>query len=51
MGKDYYKILGINNDADYQTIKSAYRNLIKKYHPNNYNYHNQKDNNNTFLYL
>ena len=31
--KDYYKILGINNDADYQTIKSAYRNLIKKYHP------------------
>ena len=31
--KDYYKILGINNDADYQTIKSAYRNLIKKCHP------------------
>ena len=31
--KDYYKILGINNHSDYQTIKSAYRNLIKKYHP------------------
>lgn len=31
--KDYYKILGINRDADSKTIKKAYRNLSKKYHP------------------
>lgn len=30
--KDYYKILGISEDANYQEIKSAYRNLVKKSH-------------------
>ena len=31
--KDYYKILGIDKDADENTIKKAYRKLAKKYHP------------------
>ena len=30
---DYYKVLGINKDADEKTIKKAYRKLAKKYHP------------------
>lgn len=31
--KDYYKILGIEADADLKTIKTAYRKLARKYHP------------------
>ncbi len=31
--KDYYKILGIDRSADEKKIKSAYRRLAKKYHP------------------
>jgi hypothetical protein len=31
--KDYYKILGISYDATQEEIKSAYRRLAKKYHP------------------
>ena len=31
--KDYYKILGINSSADKKEIKSAYRSLARKYHP------------------
>lgn len=31
--KNYYKILGINPGADLQEIKSAYRSLARKYHP------------------
>lgn len=30
---DYYKILGINKDASESEIKSAYRKLARKYHP------------------
>ena len=33
MLKDYYKILGISKDASNQEIKSAYRELAKKWHP------------------
>lgn len=31
--KDYYKILGIDKNADQKEIKKAYRKLAKKYHP------------------
>jgi DnaJ homolog subfamily C member 3 len=31
--KDYYKVLGIDREADDRTIKRAYRNLVKLHHP------------------
>ena len=31
--KDYYEILGVSKDADEKEIKSAYRKLERKYHP------------------
>lgn len=31
--KDYYEILGVNKDASSSAIKSAYRKLARKYHP------------------
>lgn len=31
--KDYYEILGVSRDSDAATIKSAYRKLARKYHP------------------
>src|SRR5262249_57955652 len=31
--KDYYRILGVERGADDKTIKSAYRKLARKYHP------------------
>lgn len=31
--RDYYEVLGVNKGADESTIKSAYRKLAKKYHP------------------
>jgi molecular chaperone DnaJ len=31
--KDYYQVLGISRDADEKQIKSAYRKLARKYHP------------------
>lgn len=31
--QDYYKVLGIDRNADDKTIKKAYRKMAKKYHP------------------
>lgn len=31
--KDYYKIMGLSRDASEQDIKTAYRKLARKYHP------------------
>lgn len=33
MDKDYYKIMGVSKDASEQDIKTAYRRLARKYHP------------------
>lgn len=34
--KDPYSILGVKHDASDEEIKEAYRNLVRKYHPDNY---------------
>ncbi|EGE86291.1 DnaJ like subfamily C member 3 [Blastomyces dermatitidis ATCC 18188] len=31
--KDYYKVLGVDRDADDRTIKRAYRKMTKQFHP------------------
>ena len=31
--RDYYEVLGVDKNADQDTIKKAYRTLAKKYHP------------------
>ena len=33
MKRDYYEVLGVSKTADDQKLKSAYRKLAKKYHP------------------
>ena len=31
--KDYYKILGVKPEDDKKALKTAYRRLARKYHP------------------
>ena len=31
--KDYYDVLGVSRDSDASSLKSAYRKLAMKYHP------------------
>ena len=31
--RDYYEVLGVNRDADEETVKRAYRKLAMKHHP------------------
>ena len=31
--KDYYAVMGVERDASAEQIKSAYRKLARKYHP------------------
>ena len=36
MSKNPYSVLGISENATDEQVKSAYRELAKKYHPDNY---------------
>jgi molecular chaperone DnaJ len=42
-GKDPYEVLGIRRGASAEQIKKAYRDMVKKYHPDKYKGHPLED--------
>lgn len=49
--KDPYKILGITDDSDIETINRVYRDLAKKYHPDRFAHLSNKDEIKEIAYL
>ena len=43
MGKSPYEVLGVREGADIETVKKAYRELVRKYHPDQYVNHPLSD--------
>jgi len=41
--KDYYDILGVDDNADKKAVKTAYRKLARKYHPDVSDHHDAED--------
>ncbi len=43
MARSPYEVLGIREGADFETVKKAYRELVRKYHPDQYVNHPLSD--------
>lgn len=43
MAKSPYEVLGVREGADFETVKKAYRELVRKYHPDQYTNHPLSD--------
>ena len=41
--KDFYKILGVDKNADTETIKKAYKKLALKWHPDRFSNASEKE--------
>jgi len=43
MAQDFYSILGVNKGSSDDEIKKAYRNLVKKHHPDRFKQPSEKE--------
>lgn len=43
MANSPYEVLGVREGADFETVKKAYRELVRKYHPDQYSNHPLSD--------